>query len=77
MLKNELCDQSQMNVWNMIISIMFVTDAAEIKEDVKRSEQFAQMLFTLQQYAGDTVILPSSGELLSMFGKVRKTCYNI
>ena len=55
---------------------MFVSDAAEIKEDVKRSEQFAQMLFTLQQYAGDTVNLPSNGELLEMFGKVRNNCYN-
>ena len=59
----------------MIILKMFVSDAVEIKEDVKRSEQFVQMLFTLQQYAGDTVSLPSSGELFEMFGKVRKNCY--
>ena len=65
-----------MNVWNMIFLKMFVSDAAEIQEDVKRSEQFVQMLFTLQQYAGDTVNLPSSGELLEMFGKVRNNCYN-
>ena len=65
-----------MNVWKIIVSKMFVADAAEIKEDVKRSEQFVQMLFTLQQYAGDTVSLPSSGELFEMFGKVRKNCYN-
>ena len=49
---------------------LIVSDATEIQADTTRSEQFAQILFTLQQYAGETITLPSGGELFAMFCKV-------
>ena len=48
-----------------------ISDKTEIQNDPTRSKQFAHMMFTLQQYAGNVVTLPSSGELFDMFCKVR------
>ena len=45
-------------------------DAAEIRADPERSEQFAKLVFTLKEYAGSCVPLPDAQALLELFGKV-------
>jgi len=50
-------------------------DAAEIRADPERSEQFAKLVFTLKEYAGGSVPLPDAQALLELFGKVWILCY--
>ncbi|WAR21468.1 SMYD3-like protein [Mya arenaria] len=45
-------------------------DSEDIKKDAERSEQFAQVAFTLKEYAGSHVSLPDASKLLNLFGKV-------
>jgi hypothetical protein len=51
-------------------SISIFVDEKEIQRDGKRCEQLAQHLFTLQKVARGILDLPSSRELLQIFGKV-------
>ena len=44
----------------------------EIKNDSKRIEEFLMICQMLQLFVGDTEVLPSSNELLEIFGRVRR-----
>ena len=54
-----------------------VTDVEEIRENHERMQQFAAMCHTLKKFAGDELDLPSTPELLSMFGKVSVILVNV
>ncbi|KAL4231552.1 hypothetical protein ACF0H5_009133 [Mactra antiquata] len=47
-----------------------MTHVDEVRLDSERSEQFTKMLYTLNEYTGDVITLPSSSELLEIFGKM-------
>lgn len=64
------------SIWSRTFDDL-MTHAAEIQADSARSEQFAQMVFTLNQYAGDVVTLPPNGELFDMFCKMTINSFTI
>ena len=54
--------------------ILILSDKDEIQADEKRSSQFAQMAYTLKEYAADIVTLPSAATIFETFCKVSSAC---
>ncbi|XP_052772836.1 histone-lysine N-methyltransferase SMYD3-like [Mya arenaria] len=66
----------QNNEWSRTLDDL-MSHSEDIKKDAERSEQFAQVAFTLKEYAGSHVSLPDASKLLNLFGKMVINSYTI